>query len=266
MGLLKGFTDKISTMRQQAKDKKDFFNNLLVAAEDGRFTEEEIKQLQAQSNELGLKPAEMKQIRVSTYITAFQAAKCDGVVTTEEEAELAKIQEFLEIPDCEISKSKQELAKLRVLAEIQNGNLPTIVVRNVILQKTEVAYWAEPGDLIEEKVVRRRYEGGSRGMSFRIAKGVSYRVGGHKGQVVSDVEDVPVSSGDLIVTNKRVIFRGDAKSFNFRLDKLLEIGLFGNGIRITGDKGKPRMVQFNNGDNADVVGATLSYAINNFEG
>lgn len=264
MGFFSGISEKISSMRQHAKDKKDFFASLITAAEDGRLTDDEIKEIQTRYKELGLTQDDLRGVRVQAYNAALRAAKSDGVVTAEEEAELAKLQQFLMIPESEIAKSKKELARLRLLTEIQNGNPPTIALSNVILQKAEVAYWSEPASILEERVVKRRYEGGSQGFSFRIAKGVSYRVGGHRGHIVTDTAVVPVSSGELIVTNKRVIFRGDAKSFNIRLDKLLELNFYSDGVRLTDDKGKPRVVKFDNEGNTDVVGATLSYAINHF--
>jgi len=56
------------------------------------------------------------------------------------------------------------------------------------------------------------------------------------------------------------------QSFNLRLDKLLELNFYGDGVRLTDDKGKPRVVKFASEGNTDVVGATLSFAINQFAG
>lgn len=264
MGFLSGISEKITAMRQKSKDKKEFFASLIRAAEDGKLTDDEIKEIQARYKELELNQNDLKGIRAQAYNAALRAAKSDGVVTAEEEAELGKLQQFLMIPESEIAKSKKELARLRLLTEIQNGNPPSTSVPNVILQKSETAYWSEPASILEERVVKRRYEGGSQGFSFRIAKGVSYRVGGHRGHIVTDTAVLPVSSGELIITNKRVIFRGDTKSFNLRLDKLLEINFYSDGVRLTDDKGKPRVVKFSDESNTDIVGATLSYAINQF--
>ncbi len=264
MGFFSGISDKIAAMRQHSKDKKEFLAGVLRAAEDGKLTDDEIKEIQSRYKELELTQDDLKGIRAQAYNAALRAAKADGVVTAEEEAELTKLQQFLMIPESEIAKSKKELARLRLLTEIQNGNPPTVRVSNVILQKTEVAHWSEPASILEERVVRRRYEGGSQGLSFRVMKGVSYRVGSHRGHIVTDTAVVPVSSGELIVTNKRVIFRGDAKSFNIRLDKLLELNFYSDGVRLTDEKGKPRVVKFADIGNTDVIGATLSYAINHF--
>lgn len=264
MGILGNVSAKISAIRQRHKDKKEFLASILRAVEDGVLTDEEMDQIQSSFKELELTRDDLKDIRATAYTSALRAAKNDGKITAEEEVELNKIQEFLQIPSGEIVTSKKELARLRLVAEIQNGNAPTVTVQNVILQKKEVAHWVEPGSILEERVVSRRYEGGSQGVSIRIARGLTYRVGAHRGHIVTDTAVMPVSTGELIVTNRRIIFRGDAKSFNLRLDKLLEVNFYSDGVRLTDDKGKPRIVQFNDPENRDIVGATLSYAINSY--
>jgi len=262
MSFLKGFSDKITNMRKKSKDKKDFFSSLIKAAEDGRLSDDEINEIQARFKELELTVDDLEGIRVQAYNAALHAVKSDAIITAEEEKELEKLQKFLKIPESEIAISKKELSRLRLLTEIQKGNPPYTSVPNVILQKSEAAYWSEPASILEQRVVRRRYEGGSHGVSIRIAKGLSYRVGAHRGQVVTDKEVQAVSSGELIITTKRVIFRGNTKSFNLRLNKLLELKFYSDGVRLTDDKGKPRIVRFSDKSNTDIVNAILAYAIN----
>ena len=154
---------------------------------------------------------------------------------------------------------------MRLLNEIQKGNLPTVPVTNLVTQKGEITYWTEPAILAENKVIRRRYEGGSQGVSLRVMKGVSYRVGGHRGHIVSETGLIPVSDGELITTNKRIIFRGDGKSFAIKLDKILDIQIFTNGLQFSeNNKPKPRMITFKQKGNHDIVGAILSYVINHY--
>ncbi|MDE2150119.1 MAG: hypothetical protein KGJ55_09910 [Gammaproteobacteria bacterium] len=264
MGLFNDIAAKIAAMRQHSKDKKAFFQSLFAAAEHGKLTDEEIQHIHSRQAELNLTDKDLKSIRVQAYNVALHAARNDGKVTAEEETELQKLQQALNISDVEIATSKQELARLRLLAEIQDGNLPVIGVQDVLLQKGETAHWIEAGNILEERVVNRRFVGGSQGMSFRIAKGVSYRVGSYRGHLVADKAVVPVSAGELILTNKRVIFRGDAKSFNIRLDKLLELHFYTDGVRLTDGSGKPRIVKFSSSGNTDIVGAILSGAINRY--
>jgi len=262
MGLLSAITGKISAMRQHAKDKTEFLDNLLRAAADGKLTDDEMKALHSRYKQLELTQDDIRTVRVQAYEAALRAARSDGQISADEESELNKLQRFLKIPDADIAKSKRVLAHLRLLTEIQSGNLPRVAVLNVVFQKDEITFWRERGSILEERVVGRRYEGGSQGVSFRIMKGVSYRVGSHRGHIVTDKAVMPVSEGDLVITNKRVIFRGDAKSFSSKLDKLLEINCYADGVRLTDDKGKPRVIRFAADGNADIVGAVLSYAIN----
>ena len=130
-----------------------------------------------------------------------------------------------------------------------------VPVNGIILRKAETPHWSEPAELLEERVVGRRYEGGSQGMSIRIAKGLSYRIGAQKGRLITDKAMVSVSKGDLIITNQRVIFQGSMKSINLPFTKLLEFRCLDDGIVLTNDKGKPCFIQFFNSKNGAIVEA-----------
>lgn len=266
MKLFQSLVDRYKDAKQKSLNKKEFTQALIQAVEDGKLTNEEITELETRKTELGLTDEDIKGIRAEIFTTAFSSAKADQQITKDEEEELKKIQKFLGLSDEEISVDKKELARLRLLNEIQLGNIPVIGnATNVILQKNETPYWIEPSTLAEERVLRRRYEGGSNGMSFRVMKGVSYRVGSHKGHIVNETGVVSVSTGDLIITNKRVIFRGDMKSFAIKLDDLLGTQVFTNGIYLTeNNKPAPRMVKFQEEGNHDIIGAILSYSINHY--
>lgn len=265
MGLLKSITGRFADMRQRSANVEVFKKTLFDAVRDGAISDPEMKDLQSLYGDYGLTLDDLAKMRVAVYIAALAGAKADGVVTAEEEAELHKIQAFLKIEDGAIAGSRAELARLRVIAEIEAGNLPGVAVSGLVLQKNETPHWSEPGALIEERVVSRKFEGRSSGVSFRIAKGVSYRIGASRGNLISETAKLKVSHGDLIVTSWRVIFRGDKKSFTYRLDKLLDVNMFSNGVGVTGENGNPRVVMFDNDRNADIVGSILSAAVNRFE-
>jgi hypothetical protein len=262
MGLFKSVSDKLREMKQRAKNKKQFISNVMQSVQDGELTDVEMDELTGQYKEFGITESELKKIRLTAYIAASKVVRQDGIVTNEEYEKLKKIQQFLKIPDEDIRGTKQELTRLCLINEIQQGNLPAITTSPVILQKSEKAHWVEPGALLEERVISRRYEGGSHGVSIRIMRGVSYRVGAHRGHIVSETGIVPVSSGDFVITNKRAIFSGDKKSFALRIDKLLDLEMFSDGARLTDDKGKIRQVKFNVPENTDIVGAVLTQVIN----
>ena len=264
MGLLETILSKYKEKKQHKLNKEEFTSSLLQAASDGKLTNDEIVTLNNKAITYGLTEDDISKIRIQAYNAAYSAIKRDGKITDEEENELNTIQKYLKITDDEVSGTKRELAKFRLLNEIQNGNLPTATIPNLILQKGEIAHWKEYASILENKIIRRRYEGGSRGVSIRIAKGLSYRVGAHRGQIVSDTALIPVSSGELVLTNKRVIFRGDTKSLNLKLDKILNLEFYSDGLNISETSGKSRLIKLNNSNNLDIVGAVLSNTINNY--
>lgn len=266
MGIFQTLVDKYKDAKQKSLNKKDFKEALLKAAADGKITKEEIDQLEAKKAEYGLTEEDVKGMKAEVFAAAFSATKSDAQVTAEEERELMGIQKYLGLTDGEIQPTKKELARLRLLNEIQRGNMPTIpAVTNLITQKGEKIYWSEPCTLAEEKVIRRSYQGGSQGVSLRIMKGVSYRVGGSRGHLVSETGIVAVSEGDLVLTSKRVIFKGDKKSFAAKLDNILDVQLFSNGFQFSeNNKSKPRLLKFNEPGNQDIIGSILSHAINHY--
>jgi hypothetical protein len=265
MNIFNAIVAKYKKSQQDRSNREEFKNLILSAVADGKLTPKEIGELEQKKAEFGLTSQDLDRLKVDVFATAFSVAKGDQSVTEDEEKELQQIQSYLGIPDDAISATKKELARLRLINEIQQGNLPAIATVNLVKQKNEVVHWVEPSSLAEEKVVRRRYEGGSQGVSLRIAKGVSYRVGGHRGHIVSETGIVPVSIGDLVITNQRIIFRGDGKSFAIKLDKILDIQIFTDMIQFSeNNKPKPRMVMFKDVGNHDIVGAVFSYVINHY--
>lgn len=265
MGIFQTLVTKYKDSKQKQLNKQQFKADLFKAVEDGKLTSEEIEELDNKKTELGLSDEDVNKMRSEVFLRAFSSAKSDAQVTAQEEQELESIQKYLGLEDSEVEHTKKELARLRLLNEIQQGNLPIIGVTNLVTTKGEQTYWSEPAILAEEKVIRRSYKGGSSGVSFRIMKGVSYRVGSSRGHLVSETDIVPVSDGELILTNKRVIFRGDGKSFVIKLDRLLDLQLYSNGVYFSEpNKSKPRMVKFKEEGNHDIIGAILSYAINNY--
>ena len=264
MDIVKKLVEKYKQVKQKSADVKQFHQMLLDGVSDGTLTKEEIESLESKKEDLGLTDNDIKKFKANAYLAAFQACKADGVITAQEKEELDNIQKYLVIPDSEIIKTKEELHKLRLINEIQNGNVPEVQVINLVKQKNERIYWSEASSLLEEKVIKQGYVGRSQGFSFRVAKGVTYRVGSSKGQLVTQTGIVPVSIGDFIITSSRLNFKGSGKSFAIKFDKILGVDFYSNGLRISeANKVNPRLVQFAFEGNKDIIGAIISHSINN---
>ncbi len=96
-----------------------------------------------------------------------------------------------------------------------------------MLKKNEVAYLQSDVRLLETRKIRH-YESGFGGV--RVAKGIY--IGATKGRSVSTDELTEIDQGSLILTNQRVIFDGKLNSRDIKLDKLLSIDQYSDGIEI----------------------------------
>jgi len=262
MGILQAAIDMIEAMRKHATDVSSFRQSLMLAVQDGHLSGIEALKLREEFRAYALTLDDVKGFRAQAYAKALEADSKDGALSAQEEEELNKIQELLKIPDGEILGSKRTLRRLRLLTEIHEGHLPVLVTPGLALQKNEVTHWMEPAGLLEERVVSKGYVGTSHGVSIRVAKGLTYRVGANRGHLVTSTAVQKVSHGPFVVTSQRAVFQGDTKAFAFRLDKLLDVSMFTDGLRITGPNGPPHIVQFDTTANVDIVGAILSQAMN----
>lgn len=228
---------------ERRRIKSETYKQLMLMANDGEISHEEERRIKELLMEAELTDKQQSQGFIQAYKKAYEHVMSDEVVTQQEHEALKRIQRLFNIPSDKISAELQVLDKHKVLRQIQSGVLPTCHT-NIILKKGEVAHFSYFADLIEERAVRGRYQGGSAGVSFRVAKGVNFRVGQSRGTYHSDREPVAVSSGKLIVTNKRIIFDGDKKGFNITIGQLLSYEVFDNSILVKPTRGNPRLVEF----------------------
>jgi hypothetical protein len=64
MSILRRITDKFGAMRHRSKDKKEFMDSILSAAEDGKLSDSEITELQTRLKELELTDEDIRIVRV----------------------------------------------------------------------------------------------------------------------------------------------------------------------------------------------------------
>jgi len=99
---------------------------------------------------------------------------------------------------------------------IKNNSPPTadVVGLNIILQQGEKAHWYSATRLMEERAVRHTYGG-----AVRVMKGVY--VGGRRGESHGEMREI--DAGSLLLTNKRLIFKGGMRSFEHKLNKIVSV-------------------------------------------
>lgn len=230
---------------------------LSAAVEDGVLTEDEIDEIRAAREAADGKIPEAKKVAVFRQLR--DAILDDGVVTQDELESAQWLASILGITHDEAAGDLVKLETLMRACAISEGRAEPIDVGGVRLQKAEVACLKIDATLMGVKK-RRVYVGGSQGVSFRIAKGVSYRVGAIRGHAETVEEDVVEAEGDLIVTTKRLIFSSLERSFAVALGKIVNVNLYLDGVMVHSDsRQKPYFFLFPNND-GELFGAALNWA------
>jgi hypothetical protein len=160
------------------------------------------------------------------------------------------------------AKAQRKAYIASIISNLKNGQSSLLERPNFLLQRGEIICWIEQSTLEEVKVVGRHYEGGSSGVSFRVARGVRFNVGRSRGHSVRETAAVTTSTGELVTTNKRLAFLGDRKSLAIKFEKLLEIQPATNGIRFShGGRSGSKLVRYFSKQNADVICEVLNYVL-----
>lgn len=103
-----------------------------------------------------------------------------------------------------------------------NIRYPKINYDGFFPQKGEAIIYAALAIEFEDKEKVVGYTGKSSGASVRVAKGLTLHTGGRGGKAIR--ENVrETTSGDYILTNKRVIFIANNKGFEYKLDKITAV-------------------------------------------
>lgn len=145
---------------------------------------------------------------------------------------------------------RDKLVQALILKDLTEGRPSTRIQLStalpIVLKRGETVQWLFNGVTRREPRTSYHYEGGSHGVSIRLMKGVSYRVGSHKGQRVATTEMVDVGSGALAVTNNAIYFMGGA-SKRMPLSGVVSVDGFDDGVIVTPSRGKQQVFLMSEG-------------------
>jgi hypothetical protein len=168
------------------------------------------------------------------YRAYLDRALADEVLTADEEGVIDRVGRAL-------YGAADEGAQLAVLADyrvslfiamVNDGRLPVMTSPRMVLKKNEVLHLEEPAALVKE-VIHREFQAGSRGVSFRVMKGVSYRVGSSRGKMVEVGRSLQVADeGAICITSQRAVYTGERKTIEMPYAKLLDLNVYNDGIQV----------------------------------
>jgi len=139
------------------------------------------------------------------------------------------------------------------LTSLQNGKIP-ITSNNTspfILKKNESLSIVMHNITLQEPRSVRQTHAAYGGPTIRVAKGVSFRLGGASARSESHEEIRAVDRGSLILTTKRLIFIGSKRTTNIDLRKIMAIEAYTDGIE--SQRENKQKTEYFKGTNSTIV-------------
>jgi hypothetical protein len=252
----------------KSKYSKDAVSKLsLEKYNDSFLSDEERDEIELFASELNISSTEVekinKNIAGNIYKNAVQRAIADNEVTISEQETLEQLAKKLNlnVDELNLDKSTDETYNYLVfLNALNNGYLPSSTNSAIVLQKNEVAHWEVSANLLTSKIVTTGYSGGSQGVSLRVMKGVSYRVGASKSRPIKEQVSVK-HPGVLVVTSKRIVFSSSTKSFTIPFTQLISFDPYSDGLGLQKGNGS-YLLSLSNNKSAELTFKILTNAIN----
>lgn len=160
----------------------------------------------------------------------------DGIVTEEQANYLSNYLDTFGLQ--KESPAYRLLVMSCVLRDLTSGILPTQygvddhTKLQVNLSKNESIVWGFQNVPLYEEKTLRRYEGGSVGVSVRVAKGVYVHSSGFRGHPVDHETTVRIDTGYMAFTNKNIHFVGEHKAVKIPYSHVAGYAYYSNGIKV----------------------------------
>lgn len=136
-----------------------------------------------------------------------------------------------------------KIAQTAILNNVQSGKLPASpAMLPILLGKGESLLWTYGNVTLYQEKIEKEFVGRHGGFSVRVMKGVTYRIGQHKGKPVEHSYMNNMGTGELYVTNKHLIFQSPTKAVKVPFAKLIGITPYTDGIEVHKEGDAKRMV------------------------
>ena len=115
--------------------------------------------------------------------------------------------------------------------EIMRGRLPILNTNKIFLKSGEQCHYIDKA-IYEKKTVKKRYVRRNNGYSMPgLFKGTRINVGSGHTDVVDNAQ-YETFRGILYITNKRIIFVGEANGFDKKIDELVALTPYANCVEL----------------------------------
>jgi hypothetical protein len=195
------------------------------------------KQIKSIAFDSYINSEKLNQIYLNTFDDAILRYLNDGTIADVEKKTVARFQQYTNLPQQVLNsnKSLEKVVQSDILQSVLNGIIPTpsITIQGSLpfmIGKDEKILWVfRDVELVEQKV-QREFRGRSHGLSFRVMKGVYYRVGEFKGTPIETTQMISIGRGVLVLTDKTIYYNCQLKSLKIPYKKLISIEPYSDGV------------------------------------
>ena len=174
----------------------------------------------------------------------------DGFFSDEEQHKIEEFVQCFNIPINQLPTEYQgahveKIAQATLLKTIQQGSVPTSQLPvPIILSRNETALWIYYNVSFYQEKVEKEFVGRHGGFSFKVMKGVYYRIGQSHGKPVEHSYMEKVGIGQLIITNQNIFFYSQEKSIKIPFKKIVGIVPYSDGIEVQKDGTSAKRIVF----------------------
>lgn len=236
-----------------------------VIMRDHEVTDQESAHMDNMTKILGLTVENLRDVIATVIAPIFRAvfdrALEDGKLSPQEEREIKRLSKALKI-DLQLDDKMQDaLDDAKHMWQITEGKIPE---QNspLMLQKNELCYRVTEARALETRTRTRSITYGGPAVRVRIMKGVYYRVGNARISRQTEEYSHELGYGDLVLTDKRLLFKSANKSLAIRLNRIVDFEPYIDGVQIYKDTGKPITFVFDRNDK--FFGTILDRAIREY--
>ncbi len=162
---------------------------------------------------------------------ALRSALADARLTPEEDQQLIRLQQQLGLSEEDLGEDVNRLARLRLLARVEAGELPT-VESPLPLVPREVCHWVVQASLADRLEMPGRPRLEPQGVTLAVTGGRRFSAAGHRAALRPNEEILPVDLGMFVVTSRRTLFQGAKRTVSIPHARLESVVLFADGLRL----------------------------------
>lgn len=238
---------------------KTNYNEVII---DGKIHGPEIASLGKLKNNLRLPDGIAEKItencRKQFVRKQFDKIVDHGRVSPKEWEEFTTLAKNLEVNVTLDDEVKGWIEKLKLCWQAENGVIP-VITAPIDLSSSEDCHFNSRAEWKVNRSVTRKINYGGTAARLRIVKGINYTAGSIGINKVESEELTLIDTGQLYVTNKRIIFMGARKNINIKVSQILSITPYEDGVGIDNASGKNPVIMVSD---ADLLAMILSRLIN----